>query len=341
MSRPADPSIGEAAAPAAGSAGEARSRRVFRVGERVLTVLSTPLNLRVLNALAERPMRLAELRRFAGLPAQTTLRGHLASLTELGVLRKRPTAQMPYAVENELTALGDALLEVAEVLGGWLLAAPDGPVALESAAATGMVKAFVDGWGSTIVRGLAAGPMALTELDRRIPELSYPALERRLSSMRMAGLVEAQESEGAGTPYAMTPWARRAIAPLGAAVECERAHMGERAAPLTRLDIEAAFLLAMPLVGLPRSASGDCQLEVEPGAELLDGGAGVRVTVERGQIVACDSELGPRPGEYAVGTATRWCRAIRKDSADLLRLGPDRRVVDGLVTGLHAALLPR
>jgi DNA-binding HxlR family transcriptional regulator len=307
----------------------------------VLTVLSTPLNLRVLKSLAERPMRLAELRRSAGLPAQTTLRGHLASLTDLGVLRKRQTAQMPYAVENELTAMGIALLEVAEVLGRWLLAAPDGPVTLESAAATGTVKAFVDGWGSTIVRGLAAGPLTLTELDRRIPELSYPSLERRLSSMRMAGLVVAQESEGAGTPYAVTYWARRAIAPLGAAVECERSHMGERAAPLNRLDIEAAFLLAMPLVGLPRNASGDCQLEVEPGSELLDGGAGVRVTIEHGRVVACDSELGPRPGEYAVGTATRWCKAIRKDTADLLRVGGDRQVVDGLVTGLHAALLPR
>jgi DNA-binding HxlR family transcriptional regulator len=341
VSRPADPSTGEAAASAAAKPAGARSRRRLRVGERVLTVLSAPLNLRVLKALSERPMRLAELRRFAGLPAQTTLRGHLASLTELGVLRKRQTTQMPYAVENELTGLGIALLEVAEVLGDWLFAAPDGPVTLESAAATGMVKAFVDGWGSTIVRSLAPGPMSLTELDRRISELSYPALERRLSSMRMAGLVEAQESEGAGTPYAMTPWARRAIAPLGAAVECERAHMRERAAQLTRLDIEAGFLLAMPLVGLPPSASGDCQLEVEPGAEELDGGAGVRVIVERGQIVACDSELGPRPGEYAVGTVARWCRAIRKDSADLLRLGGDRRVVDGLVTGLHGALMPR
>lgn len=346
MSRPADPSIGVAAAPGAATARTATARKAvsgrrFRVGERVLTVLSTPLNLRVLKALAERPMRLAELRRVAGLPAQTTLRGHLASLTDLGVLRKRPTAQMPYAVENELTAMGFALLGVAEVLGRWLLQGPDGPVTLESAAATGTVKAFVDGWGSTIVRGLAPGPMSLTELDRRIPELSYPALERRLSSMRMAGLVEAQESEGAGTPYALTPWARRAIAPLGAAVECERKHMGERAAPLTRLDVEAAFLLAVPLVGLPRHANGDCQLEVEPGSEPLEGGVGVRVTVEQGRVVACDSELGPRPGEYAVGTAARWCSAIRKDTADLLQLGGDRRVVDGLVAGLHTALLPR
>jgi DNA-binding HxlR family transcriptional regulator len=340
LSRPADPSTGEDATPAAAPAAEGTGLR-FRVGERVLMVVSTPLNLRVLKVLAERPMRLAELRRYAGLPAQTTLRGHLATLTELGVLRKRPAVQMPYSVENELTPMGHDLLDVAEVLARWLREAPDGPVALESGPATGTVKAFVDGWRSTIVRRLAAGQMSLTELDRLIPALSYPALERRLSSMRMAGLVEAQLSEGAGTPYALTTWARKAIAPLGAAVECERAHMAEHAAPLTRLDIEAAFLLAMPLVGLPRDASGQCQLEVEPGREVLDGGAGVRVTVERGRVVACDSELGPRPGEYAVGTAGRWCRAIRKDKAELLSVGGDRNVVAGLIAGLHATLLPR
>lgn len=338
MSRPPDPSAGAGAAQAAAGSGAARPSRL-RVGERILTVLSVPLNLRVLNALAERPMRLAELRRFAGLPAQTTLRGHLASLNEIGALGKRPVGKMPYAVENELRPMGHALLGVAEVLGRWLAEAPDGPVPLESGAATGTVKAFVDGWSSTIVRHLAAGPLSLTELDNRISSISYPALERRLASMRMAGLAETLQSEGPGTPYTVTTWARRAIAPLGAAVECEQTYMKERATPLTGLDVEAGFLLATPLVGLAGGASGRCRFEVEPGTGLADG-VGVGVTVERGRVVACDSGPDSGPGEYAAGSAARWCRAIRKDRADLLRLGGDRQVVDGLIAGLHAALLP-
>ena len=47
-----------------------------------------------------------------------------------------------------------------------------------------------------MMRALAARPMSLTELDSGITELSYPALERRLSSMRIAGLVEAQRERG-------------------------------------------------------------------------------------------------------------------------------------------------
>jgi len=90
-----------------------RSPRVERPGGRALSVLAVPLNLQVLQALSERPMRLAELRKATGLPAQTTLRGHLANLTEIGLLSKRPTQQMPYAVESALTPLGEEMLAVA------------------------------------------------------------------------------------------------------------------------------------------------------------------------------------------------------------------------------------
>jgi DNA-binding HxlR family transcriptional regulator len=312
-----------------------------RVGERVLLLLSTPLNFMVLRALAERPMRLAELRRATGLPAQTTLRGHLASLCELGAIEKRQTAQMPYAVQNELTPMGHDLLRVSGLLETWLAQAPDGPVALESGRARGVVKAFVDGWASTMMRGLAARPMSLTELDRGIAELSYPALERRLSSMRMAGLVEVRPSSGVGTPYAVTDWARRGIVPLGLAADCERVHMRHRAAPLDRIDIEAAFLLALPLVGLPRDVAGSSQLEVEADPRAVHGQAGVRVTVDQGRVVACDSELGPSPGDYAVGSAEGWFNAIRDGKTDPLRLGGSQRMAGLLVSGLHAALAPR
>lgn len=311
-----------------------------RAGEMVLTLLSTPLNFLLLRALEERPMRLAELRQAAGLPAQTTLRGHLASLAELGAIEKRPTAQMPYAVRNELTPMGRDLLVVARLLDNWLGQAPF-PASLDSSAAKGIVKAFVDGWGSTMMRGLAARPMSLTELDRGITELSYPALERRLSSMRMAGLIEACRGEGAGTPYAVTDWARRGIGPLALAADCERVHLRDRAAAPTRVDVEAAFLLALPLVRLPTDVSGSGQLEVEPGADSLDGQAGVRVSVERGRVAVCDSVLSPDPGDYAVGSIARWFGAIREGTGGLLRFGRDRGVAPALVSGLHAALLPR
>jgi len=290
-------------------------------------------------ALAERPMRLAELRKTTGLPAQTTLRGHLASLSDLGVLSKRPTQKMPYAVENELTPMGQELLEVAERLQLWLGQAPDGPISLENGAAKGAVKALIDGWGSTMMRALAAQPLSLTELDSVISDLSYPALERRLSSMRIAGLVEAQPSKGAGTPYAVTEWARRGVAPIAAASHCEMTHLGRKSgAPVTQLDIEAAFLLATPLVGLREPVAGLCQLEVEPMPGLIPQSTGVQVVFERGKVVSCVSRLEPDPPAYAAGSAVKWFNAVSTGKVGELRFGGSRRIAEDVVAELYATL---
>lgn len=307
-----------------------------RAGERVLTLLSTPLNFMILRALSEQPMRLAELRQATGLPAQTTLRGHLANLSEIGVLDKRPTSQMPYAVENELTEFGHDLLEVSDRLESWLNQAPRSPISLETGAARGVVKAFVDGWGSTMMADLANRPMSLTELDRRIADLSYPALERRLSSMRLAGLIESQPAESPGTPYAVTEWARRGIVPLAAAARCERVFLRDRAAPVTQSDIEAAFMLALPLVGLPADVAGSCQLQVEADA-VVGEQAAVRVEIERGKVVACASGLSSSPAAFAVGSASMWFVAIKDGTANLLSTGGGQ-LAEGLVIALHSAL---
>jgi DNA-binding HxlR family transcriptional regulator len=313
------------------------SRSQVRAGGRALTVLATPLNLQVLLALTERPMRLAELRKATGLPAQTTLRGHLTSLSDLGVLVRRPTQQMPYAVEHELTPMGHELLDVAGRLDVWLGKAPDGPIALDSGSAKGAIRALIDGWGSTMMRVLAANPLSLTELDSQISDLSYPALERRLSSMRIAGLVEAQKSQGSGTPYAVTDWARLGVAPLAAASHCELLHLAPGSTLVSEVDVEAAFLLAAPLVGLPEPVAGACQLEVEPTPGVISRSTGVQVRIERGRVVSCVSRLEPRPPAFAVGSAVRWFNAVNHGELGELRFGGSRQLAEDVVRGLHAS----
>jgi DNA-binding HxlR family transcriptional regulator len=312
--------------------------REHRSGERTLALLSTPLNLLILRALSQRPMRLAELRQATGLPAQTTLRGHLGGLEEIGALAKRPTQRMPYAVENELTPMGEELLGVAKSLDIWLQRGPAGPISLESGAAKGIVKAFVDGWGSCVVSTLATRPMSLTELDREITEFSYPALERRLSSMRLAGLIEAQPGGGSGTPYALTEWARRGVRPLAAAARCERVHMRDRAAPVTEADVEGAFLLATPLANLSPEDSGVCQLQVEA-AQGLTKESGVRVEVEHGKVVACESGIVGDSPSYAVGTTAKWLAAIKDGAIEELHFGGGGQLAEGLVRAMHLTLM--
>jgi DNA-binding HxlR family transcriptional regulator len=308
-----------------------------RAGGRTLTILATPLNFQILRALTERPMRLAELRKATGLPAQTTLRGHLAGLSDLGVLARRPTQRMPYAVEHELTPMGRELLEVARRLNAWLARAPDGPISLESGAAKGAIRALIDGWDSTIMRVLAAQPLSLTELDSQIPELSYPALERRLSSMRIAGLVEPVKSKGSGTPYTVTDWARQGVAPLAAAGRCELLHLGPASTLVSAVDVEAAFLLATPLIGLSEQVAGACQLEVEPSPGVVSKSTGIQVTFERGRVVACVSRLEPRSPAYAVGSAVKWFDAVDQGAFGGLHFGGTPQLAEDVVRGLHAS----
>ncbi len=340
MSAPAQLSDGDGAGEEPVAPNRTTGNGGLRAGERVLTLLATPLNLAILRALSDRPMRLAELRQAAGLPAQTTLRGHLRILSEVGALARNSAKETPHAVENDLTSMGKELLDVAGLLETWLGRAPEGPILLGSEKAKSTIRAFIDGWGSTIMGGLAAQPMSLTELDSQIAALSYPALERRLSSMRMANLIEARPSPGTRIPYGVTEWARRGVVPIAAASRCERLHLGEEAAPVTRIDIEAAFMLATPLVGLDEALSGSCRLEVE-GAPGLRGQAGVEVTVQRGAVVACEPGVRSAQGAFATGSTSNWFDAIVEDRPELLRFGGGPQLAEGLVSGLHRALIGR
>ena len=317
----------------------------LRAGGLVLSLFAAPLTVPILRAHEDGPLRLPELREKLMGAAQTTLRAHVGQLREIGALAKRERGGMPRAVANELTETGRAVLEVADVLEAWLAQAPQGSIALGSEPAKGAIKALVAGWGSTMLRALAARPLSLTALDGLIGDLSYPALERRLSAMRAVGQVEALPGGGKRIPYTVTDWVRRAVAPLVAAGRFECRHMPVQAEPLTRIDVEAAFLLAVPLVSLPEEAAGRCLLAVDTGAaeaaKVEHRLAGVRVEVERGTVASCVSRLERDPLTWALGSVDSWLDAIVDCRLDRLHIGgADEELARRLVAGLNDALFP-
>jgi DNA-binding HxlR family transcriptional regulator len=310
-----------------------------RAGAFALTLLSVPLNVQVLQALEEDPRSLIDLRRAAGSPPQTTMRGHLRALTELGVLERHRETAFPGSIDYKLGASGRALLQVAEVLEQWLAEAPEGPLELGDPAAKSAVKALVDGWTTTIVRALAARASSLTELNKLISDISYPSLERRLGAMRLAGQIEPCPGNGRGTPYAATEWLRQAVAPLLAGARWERDFAPDRAARLGRLDVESCFLLSVPLLDLSANLSGLCRLAVvsrngngEPAV------AGVMVGIEDGQILSCVSKLQGQATAWAAGGASAWTSALVDHRAERLELGGDGSLAVALVDGLHGTL---
>lgn len=310
----------------------------MQAGASGLSLISAPLNVHVLTGLEDGPRPLIDLRRAVGSPPSTTLRKRLSSMTEIGVLIRSRESTFPSIVNFELGPAGRDLLQVAQILEAWLTRAPDGSLDLGDPAANSATKALVDGWSSKIVRALAARPFSLTELSRLIPALNYPSLERRLTALRLSGLVESCAGRGRARPYRASSWLRQATAPLAAAARWERLYRPKGSTPIGRIDIEAAFLLAVPPLKLSPEISGACRLAVElPGRGQLPDLAGALVEVEDGRIVSCRTKLRGSVSASAVGSARSWlAAAIEGDVADL-ELSGDSEFATGLLDGLYRA----
>jgi DNA-binding HxlR family transcriptional regulator len=315
-----------------------------RAGGTVLSLIAAPLSIPILRAHLEGPLRLPDLRERIGGAAQTTLRGQVGNLRGIGALERHVRSGMPYTVENELTSLGLEVLSVAEIVEAWLARAPQGSIPLGSESAKGAIRALIGGWGSTMLRALAARPLSLTELSSVINDHSYPALERRLSAMRAARQLEPKPSGDRGAkPYGVTEWTRQAVAPIAAAGRCECKYLAQSTDPLTRIDIEAIFLLSVPLVDLDVTHSGACLLAVDTGSRSSEQPvsrlAGVHVEIEGGAIMTCSSRLEEDPQTWAVGSTSAWVDAILEGKTERLRIGGDSvKLAKELIERLHTSL---
>lgn len=281
-----------------------------RAGGLSLSLLATPLNVHILQALEQEPMPLLALRQAAGAPPQSTMRLYSRTLAELGIIDRQRQAAFPGSAEYRITPTGRDLLKVAEVLEGWLQAAPRAPIPLGTTASKSATKALVEGWATNIVRAIAAQPLSLTELNQVIPKVSYPSLERRLGAMRLAGLVEPRPGERRGTPYGATDWLRRAVIPMASAAAWERRHRPTGAQPIGRLGVEAVFLLAMPLLEMPPTFSGKFRLAVEVQGGSAPVYAGAQVCFAEGDIVSCSSRLQGDADVWISGTPDAWLRRM-------------------------------
>lgn len=229
------------------------------------------------------------------------------------------------------------MLFVAFVAERWLQSSPRGPLAFDSEEAETAVAALVDGWSSTVVHVLARGPRTLRDLDREIDGLSRRALKRHLVAMQSTGQLEARSNDSKGTDYAVTDWLRAGIAPLTAAARLERREPKDGMTPIANLDVEAAFLLALPLLSLPTELSGRCRLGVEVSDREHDL-AGVTAQIEAGRVVSCAVGVDERAESWATATADEWLDTVIEPDAKRVRTGGDRYLAGALLGGLHGTL---
>jgi len=304
----------------------------------VLSLFTTTLHGPILRALADGPVRLSDLHAQAGEPTLKTLRGNIGNLIGIGALEKRRPGGEPDLLDNELTSFGRDLLLVAEVLEDWLGRAPDGPLGIDSEAAKEAIRALLGGWGSTMLRALAARPFSLAELDGLIGSFGNAALDRRLVAMHSAGQVTALSADWDMVAYAVTDWLREGVAPLLASIRCERLHLEGGTAQVARIDIETLLLLAVPLAEPLAALNGTCQLGVGVGGGSGQTFAGVRAAVENGKIVSCVTTLESKPGDWAHGSAVDLLHAIVEGGPNGLETGGVDRLSSSLLDRLHSRL---
>lgn len=317
----------------------------MRSGAEALSMLAIPLNVNVLRTLdeGEGPTSLPDLRRAIGHPPVTTMRSYMRRLVELNVVKRHREDDFPGSVSYLITPRGRRLLAVGRVAQSWLHYAPEGSIELGTTAAKSAVKAFVDGWSTGLVRALSARPLGLTELNRVIPQVSYPTLERRLTAMRQVGLIEpdSHNNNGRVSRCQVSPWMRQSVAPLSAAVGWECVCVPDRTPAPAKIDAEAAFLLAVPMLELPSDTYGSCRLAVEfrRGSELEF--AGVTVDISEGKVSSCVSRIEGKPDAWVTGGVLDWFRWMRGIPNHRIEIGGDPSIANAVADGLRGGFLAR
>jgi len=220
----------------------------------------------------------------------------------------------------------------------WLQKAPGGALRIGSKTADAAVLALAEGWSNAVVHALASRPLTMTELDRAVGGVGQAALEPRLAAMRDAGLVEARPSDAEGALYAATDWLRAGIGPLLAAARFEHHFDPVELPRIESLDVEAGFLLTLPLIELPAKLTGDCRLVVElPRVEVIIP-AGVMARAEGGRVVSCTARLREEADAFATGPPTAWMDAVINPPASRVIPEGNERLARALIEGLHDLL---
>lgn len=309
-----------------------------RAGTLGLRLLASPLNLTILEALAEKSKTLDGLRRLAGSLPSAEMQRRLEELMRIGVVEGRRLDAFSGSAKFGLTASGQGLLDVGAVLGRWLAMTPGGGLRLGEEAAAEQVLTVSDGWSADLVRVLAAEPLSPDVAKHLMSGIDPRQLERVLDGISRGGLAEPIDDRDPPS-YRPTRLLALAIAPLAASAQWEQVNGVPGAGAISRFDVEAAFLLATPLVPLPHQADGTCRLAVEvPGAAGRRPAAGVFVTVERGRVVSCVTSLGGQPSSWVTGSPTAWLAAVVDGRTEGLVVNGSGPLAPSLLSGLHTAL---
>lgn len=311
-----------------------------RAGALTLFYLCSPLNRGVLLAMLAEATTGAEILDEIELPTEAAAIADVfgdSYLVEPADPNLGPGSPVDDETPMKPTPAGREVPLVGATLHRWLAECPAGPVDL-GAGGGPVVAPLLTGWCSTVVHELAAGPRSAAEVREAIQTLDLDAIEARVELMAEAGHLEAIPGEQGEPSYAVTDWLRAGIAPLAAAARMELRHPPGDTAPIAARDVEAAFLLTLPLLELPEELSGTCSLAVDLDEGVLGSPTGVTVRIAEGRVADCEVRLEQDVDAWAAASASAWLDAVIELDTRQIRSGGQHRIATALLRALHERL---
>ena len=310
-----------------------------RAGALTLLYLAIPMQRRILLAMLAEAATGAEVMDEADVP-DPEAPVSLEIITDPYLVEPADPEVDPGAIDEDTmlrpSEAGQGLLFVSSILERWLHDCPSGPLELGPDAAPAL-SALLNGWSSTVIHTLGAKPLTTVEITEAIAILDYDTIDDRIEEMLDAGLIDLLEEPDEEERFGVTEWLRTGIAPLAAAARQELRHPLEDTAPIAALDVQAAFLLTLPLVDLPK-ISGTCSLAVELEEGVAGSPTGVTVQVENGRLISCDVRLDEDVDAWASAPASAWLDTVIDKDTSQVRFGGDRLLASALLQGLHERL---
>ena len=313
------------------------------LGLRTLRLLAEDWMVSVLGGLDGGPIRPAELER--GLPhvGHSVVMRRLRGLLDGGLVSCEHQPGVPphpgsTAVSRRayysLTDAGRTLGEVTADADGWEhrwysqleRGAPPGILALGLSA---------NHRTRTIMLALADGPLAVSDMRTRLPELKSSTLRRRLSRLVLGGLLERQQLKRIQR-YGLSTRARdlAMVALLAGRWEWQW-FRPEHGVPGSDL-IDLLHMLA-PIARVPEPTAGICQLHLGAhGVAAQD----IYLAARRGSIVALGEAPATPPEAVGHATLEAWCDALLEPDGRITVSG-NRTLMLAVIGALRAALLPK
>jgi DNA-binding HxlR family transcriptional regulator len=281
-----------------------------QLGLSALELVADRRMVRVLTELSAGPIRPTQLERALPQASHSVLMRRLRHLVgnglagceqEAGIPPRPGAPAVPRRAFYGLTDAGERLLDVAAEADRWEHAClPElnvGTLALQLSA---------NRRTRDILLALADGPLAVCDVQARLPELARSTLWRRLRALLDAGLLDRQDVLGVQR-YALTGPARRLASLAMVAARWEWHWFRPDGASLGSEVIDSLRLVA-PLVCVSPHLSGVCQIRFT--TKLQPTNNDIHLAVRTGALVALRRAPAAPPRALGEATDEAWCDVL-------------------------------